>query len=291
MTVSQARGTASKAKKHSPILQATHNLPLSSYTNQFRFGGKLLCLYVGPKRRLFSAHQDMLCKQSTFFKNQYQTVRKDIEGECVICHEGLDALVQSLAYCKTCGNNLHLGCMKQWFENNKTCPTCHLKWIPSNFLDTASLDDIDADGFDVYVQWLYGCTIPVYKADKGDDVLRCFRLVLAHNVGETLGDIKFLQVVRQDIVECSLKMTDKARHQLMLVAYQKTTRPCALRRLVVDLFALQSKSDALKPVETPGIVLRDLMKCLMDRVEAQSEQDVWSLTSAAGHIERIEEMC
>ncbi|KAB2102583.1 hypothetical protein AG0111_0g9091 [Alternaria gaisen] len=291
MTVGQARGTASKAKKHSPILQAIHPLLSSSNTNEFRFGGRLLRLHVGPKRRQFSVHEDMLCKQSTFFKNQFQTVRKDVEGGCIICHEYLDALVQTLTYCKTCGNNLHQDCMKQWSENNNTCPTFRSKWILSDFFDTTSLDDMDADGFDVYVQWLYGCTIPVYEAAKGDHELRCFRLILAHEVGETLGDIEFLQVVRQEIIECSLRMTDKSRHQLMLVAYQKTTRSCALRRLFVDLFALQTNYDALKMAETPGCIFRNFVQCLMDRMKAQGEQDVWSFMSAAGHIEQIEDRC
>jgi hypothetical protein len=61
--------------------------------------------------------------------------------------------------------------------------------------------------------------------------------------------------------------------------------------LFVDLFALQTNYDALKMAETPGRIFRDLVQCLMDRMKAQGEQDVWSLMSAAGHIEQIEDRC
>ncbi|CAN9163875.1 unnamed protein product [Alternaria alternata] len=284
MTIGQARGTASKTKKHSPILQANHPLSLSSNANESRFGGRLLRPHVGPKRRQFSAHEDMLCKQSTFFKNQFQTVRKDIEGECVVCHEDLHALIQILTYCKTCGNNLHQDCMKQWFENNNTCPTCRSEWIMSDFLDTASLDDIDADGFDVYVQWLYGRIIPIYKADKGVGELRCSRLIGAHIVGDFLKDTAFLSTVRKEILKCSFDMTIKSRENLLIAAYRRTERPCELRRFLVELYTLQNETTSFSRKAAPSEVYVDILACLLEKARAQEDKHVWSSMSASGYI-------
>jgi hypothetical protein len=86
------------------------------------FGGKLLRLHIGPRNRYFSAHEDLLCARSTYFKNRFQKIRKVVEGDCAICHEALNALTETITYCKTCGNNLHQDCMKQWVDKTNNCP-------------------------------------------------------------------------------------------------------------------------------------------------------------------------
>jgi hypothetical protein len=45
-------------------------------------------------------------------------------------------------------------------------------------------EELDPDGFDVYVQWLYTRSIPNYEKDIQQ--ARCIRLIKAHIVGESL---------------------------------------------------------------------------------------------------------
>ncbi|KAI4648444.1 uncharacterized protein J4E79_010066 [Alternaria viburni] len=288
MAVTQARGIANKAKKHAPILQVVHTLTLAAQTNEFRFGGRLLRLQVGPQRRNFSAHEDMLCMRSKVFKDRFQPARKDVEGECVICHEDLDAAVKTLTYCKTCGNHLHQDCIKQWNNTNSTCPICRAAWVKTPFINTFNLDDTDADGFDIYVQWLYGRNIPTYLADNGDVRVRCRRLVKAHMVGENIGDAAFVEAVRREIIGNSLAETNSISVYTLNLVYRLTAGPCALRSFMIELCVLHHNrgnwfAQAEKLVRA---ALIDFTARLMKDTEQQNSQQIWNSMVAAGYIEQ-----
>jgi hypothetical protein len=251
-------------------------------SDRCRFGGRFLRLHVGQRKRLFSAHEDLLCARSAYFKNRFQKTRREIEGECVICHEELDAFKQTVTYCKACGNNLHQDCMKQWVEKNNTCPTCRGNWVKTKILEDMTLDELDPDGFDVYVQWLYTRTIPIYEKDIRDG--RTIRLIKAHIVGEALHDTGFQQAVRNEIIDDSLEKEESSMQlDALLFAYKKTDGPCALRRFLIDLYTLLGDDDWF--LTAPRVVLVDLAKSLLDKVKLQDGEDVWSFMAAAGHIE------
>jgi hypothetical protein len=287
MTVTQARGAANKAKKHSPILHVSPTFTLATQANVPRFGGRLVCLKVGPQRRKFSAHEDMLCMRSKFFKDWFQTARKDVEGECVICHEDLDAVVKTITYCKSCGNNLHQACMEQWFDTSSTCPTCRAEWVMSDFLGAFNLDDTDADGFDAYVQWLYGRKIPTYVADKGDVQVRCRRLVKAHIVGDSLGDEDFVKVVRHEIVKDSLEGAYTISVDVLNTVYKTTAGPCTLRSFMVCLYVLHgNRGNWIHQVNTLcHAALVDLTTHMLEEAELQSAEDIWTDMRDLGYIE------
>ena len=243
---------------------------------------------MGSSRRKFSVHADLLCKHSVYFKNLIQKVRKDIEGECVICHETLDAAGADLIYCKTCGNNLHEHCLGKWYKTKPTCPTCRTKWVaPLEFL-CMNLEDLSADGFDMYIQWLYGSSLPTYDADEGDDELRCIRLINAHIVGDVVEDSEFAKAVRQKIVKCSLNMTDASRHKLLLPVYENTNGPCILRKCFIDLCMLQNIHTATEWEETPKEIRKDFRLRLRERTMARNDEEVLSFMSYEGYIEQDE---
>jgi hypothetical protein len=81
--------------------------------------------------------------------------------------------------------------MKQWAEKNNTWPTCPGDWVKTKVLEDLTLDELDPDGFDVYVQWLYTRNIPSYKYDTQEGRICCIRLIKAHVVGESLQDNEF----------------------------------------------------------------------------------------------------
>ena len=230
----------------------------------------------------------MLCKRSAFFKNRFQRARKDIEGECVICHEDLDTLTANLTYCKACGNNLHQDCMNIWHDTNSTCPTCRAEWVASEFFESMHLEHVDANGFDVYIQWLYGSGLPTYNADKGDDELRCIRLIDAHIVGDFVKDSSFVQAVRQEIIVYTLNVSDVSRNNLTVRVYANTNGACALRKCFIDLCILKGKDMMSLLHGNPADIVQDLFARLLQRTKARSDKDIWTFMSAAGHIEQDE---
>ncbi|KAG9192633.1 hypothetical protein G6011_11367 [Alternaria panax] len=158
----------------------------------------------------------------------------------------------------------------------------------SEFFDTASLDDIDADGFDVYVQWLYRRVILVYQADKGDDKFCCSILTDAHIVCEFLKNIGFMKILREEIIQCSFNMTVESREKLVITAYQKTGQPCDLRKFLIELYALQNEPASFFRKAAPPEVYVDILACLLEKARAQNDKHVWSSMSAAGYIEQGE---
>ncbi|KAI4644744.1 uncharacterized protein J4E78_009563 [Alternaria triticimaculans] len=308
MAVIHARGATKKAKKHQPILQVTFRaIVLIPQANISSFGGRLLRLRVGPQRRTVSVHEDMLCKRSKVFKDRFQPERKDVEGECVICQEGLDPMVKTLTYCKSCGNNLHEDCMEEWSGTNSTCPMCRAEWVMPPFLNSVDLEDTNANDFDMYVQWLYGHTFPKYATedrddgDDGDEVDHFVRLYGAYFVAADYQDDEFLQAVREEIIHCSLRMTVDSRYAEFAQVLRNSVGPGYAIRFVVDLFTLRyiqkhqlddtddddDDDDDENPMTNIKISKR-LLRCLLETAKPQSEENdeyVWSVMRACGHIE------
>ena len=173
--------------------------------------------------------------RSTYFKDRFQKERKVIEGQCVICHGDLDTLKKPLTYCKECGNNLHEHCKERWSRTSNTFPTCRTDWDETPLIRSANLDEVNADGYHVYAQWLYGCNIPTFAADKEDVWLRITRLVKSHALGEISNDIEFVQVVRKEIVKCSQEIGYVVTAAIQK-AYEITEGPCALRKFFIELY-------------------------------------------------------
>jgi len=237
----------------------------------------------------------MLCKRSKVFKDRFQPERKDVEGECVICQEGLDPMVKTLTYCKSCGNNLHEDCMEEWSGTNSTCPMCRAEWVMPPFLDIVDLKDTHANGFDMYVQWLYGHTFPKYATDDGDEVDHFDRLSGAYAVGRKYQDDEFLQAVREEFIRCSLPLTVESRYACLAQRLRNSDGPGHVMRFLVDLFTLRyiqkhqlDDTDDEENSMTNIKISKRLLRCLLETAKPQSEENdeyVWSVMRACGHIE------
>jgi hypothetical protein len=145
-------------------------------------------------------------------------------------------------------------------------------------------EELDPDGIDVYVQWLYTRSIPSYEKDIQQ--ARCIRLIKAHIVGESLQDTGFQQAIHNEIIEDSLEKESGMSLEALVLAYKRTDGPCALRRFLIDLYTLQGNDDWF--LNAPRVVLVDLAKSLLEKVKLQDGEDVWSFMAAAGHIEQEE---
>jgi len=248
----------------------------------------MLRLYVGPSRRIFSMHADMLCDQSTFFKNQVQESRQVIEGECVICHEDLDPVALNLTYCKTCGNNVHENCIDKWNKIDNTCPICRAEWVEPPSFQPMDLAQVEVNGFDMYAQWFYGSSLPAYNANGEGGELRCIRLINAHIVGDLLKDSQFVQAVRKEIIKCSLDISDASRNRLLAHVYKSTHDRWALRKFFIDLHILRNRHIRAQMREAPKVIIHDLIHRLLERSRALRDEDVWSFMSDEEHIEQDE---
>lgn len=170
----------------------------------------------------------------------------------------------------------------------RTCSTCHADWVASSVIDSMDLEDIDANGFDVYRQWLYGANFATSDVDKGDDELRCIRLIDAHVVGDFVEESSFVQDVREGMVKCSLNMSNASRYSLLVQVYENTNGPCALRKCFIDLCLLMNRHTSTEYQETPKDIRKDLRLRLRERTMAHSKEEVSSFMSTAGYFERDE---
>ena len=152
-------------------------------------------------------------------------------------------------------------------------------------LKSSTLDHLDPDGFEVYVQWLYKDRIPHYTGDADDRVLR---LLKAHVVGETLEDTEFLFNVRKEIVEVALEARDQTRISYAVIdfAYQKTHTPCLLRRFMCDLYAVMGSARSLEDHgNVSRLFLIDMAKSFINKSGPDGNPDVRGMMADEGYIE------
>ncbi|KAH6637446.1 hypothetical protein C7974DRAFT_470369 [Boeremia exigua] len=265
MPTLNGRGVSRVAKKHKPIV----------------FGSSFVRLLVGPHNRRFSVHENVLCSRSTYFKNRFQKVRKDAVGECAVCMDDLETA--ETVFCRTCGQNFHSKCMKQWLgTKSSNCPTCRMAWEKRTSKTlTHTLDQLDPDGFEIYVQWLYSHEIPPTLGAADD---RFERLLRAHLVGSALEDHDFLLALRSDIV--GIAVESGLSYNAVDFAYKNTHEPCALRRFLIDLYALTGSIDSLKNGNVSNLFLIDMAQSFMAKSKLLADgATVWTMMAAEGHIE------
>ncbi|UPX19578.1 uncharacterized protein EKO05_0009837 [Ascochyta rabiei] len=266
MTATRNRGVVRKIAKHKPIM----------------FGGTFVHMHIGPRNRKFSAHEEVLCSRSAYFKERFQKVRKDICGKCAVCLDKLEPVAIETVFCRTCGQNFHAKCMDQWLKNGNTCPTCRTVWKKWPNMHSSTFDQLDPEGFEVYVQWLYSQQIPSYDADI-DANARCIRMLKAHLLGNTVRDQDFLLAVRNEIIETAVEAG--LGYNAIDYAYKTTRKPCSLRRFLVDLYALTGDAQSLKEGNVSHLFLIDLAQSFMEKSKNFAEgKDVWSMLVAEGHI-------
>lgn len=211
-------------------------------------------------------------------------MRKAISGDCAICLQELEMTVTE--YCKTCGQNFHVSCIQDWVKAiNSTCPSCRTVWRKVGDLKSSTLEQLDPDGFEVYVQWLYSNGIPEYNGDADDRVLR---LLTAHIVGETLGDNAFLYAVRNEIVEVAIEARDQTGLSYAVIdfTYKHTHGPGTLRSMMCDLYALTGTQGTLKDVgNVSRLFLIDMAESFMKKSGPVGNPDIRGMLAGEGYIE------
>lgn len=150
--------------------------------------------------------------------------------------------------------------------------------------DQYAFDQLDPEGFDVYIQWLYSYGILDYATDTADD--RCVRMLKAHLVGNIIDDNDFLVAVRDELVKIAAK--SGLSYNVIAFAYNNTHEPCALRRFLVDLYALTESMDQLKEGNISHLFLVDMAQSFMVKSkEPGGEEYVRAQVAGEGHFESL----
>jgi hypothetical protein len=145
-------------------------------------------------------HEDLICLTSTLFKQQLQKHRKLLPPSgttdvCCVCYDDLDPTTKDIAYCVTCGKNIHELCIENWKRKSDqqrhdrpppTCPMCRATWKNEPLLKNLTIsDDLDAAAVQMYLDWLYSTDLRIpARVDRATDafnvaLLKCWAVASA----------------------------------------------------------------------------------------------------------------
>ncbi|KAF3004976.1 hypothetical protein E8E13_008124 [Curvularia kusanoi] len=238
---------------------------------------------------LFIAEEHVLSFRSPFFRKRFNKVRHGIDSECTIC---LDGFVPTRTdTCQTCGLVVHQSCIVKWLRRNVNCPVncprCRTPWSKTSIHPNVfTFDQLDPEGFEVYIQWLYLYEISDHAADTADG--HCVRLIKAYLVGDILSDSEFLLVVRNEIVETAVE--NGLSYSAIAFTYNNTHEPCALRRFLVDLYTLTGSMEQLKGGHVSHLFLVDMAQSFMVKSkEAVGKEYIRAQLAGEGRFENLGE--
>ncbi|KAH7393862.1 hypothetical protein DE146DRAFT_110285 [Phaeosphaeria sp. MPI-PUGE-AT-0046c] len=137
-------------------------------------GTKIIRFTIPSTCRRFTVHEDLVCLTSKLFSSTLQANRKSLSpsSTCSICYDMLDPIVEDIAFCAACGQNIHAGCIERWKQRQRvgdaekdtlpTCPMCRATWKEEPLLKSRSVrEEVDAGAVQMYIDWLYTRTLRV----------------------------------------------------------------------------------------------------------------------------------
>eukprot|EP00123_Amoebidium_parasiticum_P010741 comp20288_c0_seq1/m.25458 comp20288_c0_seq1/g.25458 ORF comp20288_c0_seq1/g.25458 comp20288_c0_seq1/m.25458 type:complete len:323 (-) comp20288_c0_seq1:266-1234(-) len=80
--------------------------------------------------------------------------RRPAEGPCPVCFEDMnEGGKEALTWCRTCGNNMHMDCFRQWrgrevaSGKQVTCVYCRAVWLEASAGTPGKGDDVSKEGY------------------------------------------------------------------------------------------------------------------------------------------------
>ena len=203
-----------------------------------RLGRETVQFIIGQQQELFTVHTELICT-SKYFRNIIQQRRKAIvEGEeCSICHEALDPGVKELIFCfKSCGTNFHRSCLDDWKWGGPKgplhCPMCRSLWGKPQ-VAIYRLLTLDAEAFEIYINWLYTTSISVPSHDHEFEVAFP-RLLKAFDLADKIHEPVFSKAILSSLLPVCTK---KSRPSIDTVVdtYAITPGSTPMRKLLILL--------------------------------------------------------
>jgi hypothetical protein len=203
---------------------------------------------VSNLTRRFTVHEDLICRTSTLFRLQLQKNRKPLPPTaaadiCCICHDDLDPTTKDIAYCVTCGKNIHELCIKDWKRKSDqqpgdrpppTCPMCRATWKNEPLLKHLTLDDdLDAQAVQMYLDWLYSTDLRVPSSVSRDSDAFNVALLECWAVAGAVDDHAFKTVViKTYFTEAGVQFWDESINWAFEDGYGNEE----ICRFVIDVF-------------------------------------------------------
>ena len=158
----------------------------------------------------------------------------------------MNAAREKLQFCQTCGQNIHDKCIKQWLEDHDRCPSCQNVFYQRFDSPALQEPEIDADSFDVYVQWLYTDKL-VFSTNNDADNGNLFQLLASTYVlGEKVQDTRFCQAIALKSIfvwEDEDGMMDLS--EVVKCIYDNTAVGSRLRNFAADVLYVVGDADNL----------------------------------------------
>jgi hypothetical protein len=233
-------------------------------------------------------HEDLICRTSTLFKSKLQKNRKLIHPgteaeECCVCQEDLDPTIADIAYCVTCGQNIHNSCIDQWkrTSNNQaserrpttTCPMCRATWKNEAQFNSLTLDStLDAEAVQIYLDWLYTSSVrtPSTLSPSSDGfnllLLKCWA------VANVVEDITF----RNDVVTTFFtKAVTQPWKQSVKWAFTEGYATDEIKDFVVDVFIAHMEPGWFREESAswPDVFVREVAERVFEGMGSKREYD------------------
>ncbi|KAF2122128.1 hypothetical protein BDV96DRAFT_640193 [Lophiotrema nucula] len=276
----------------------THNRVGVKKRRAIKHGRKVARVQIGTSHEEFTIHEDLLCAESLYFKSKLQDKRKDIEGDCPICHEPLQPGVLEITFCSSsCGANVHYECMRSWIETKTaanvvvTCPMCRSWWVSSIKPKLLRCPELAVKPFEIYVEWLYHKIISVEESQEEAEKDQLNKdLVQAYILGVKVEDRSFRNAAIHAMAEVARDVKTYPALGTIELVYQETRAGSGIRKLVVAMWAIAARRDWLKDADTgdwkdlPEEFTRDLALAFIRKRKAR---DTWDLDAVkAGNEEK-----
>jgi hypothetical protein len=204
-------------------------------------------LNIGRTRAMFVIHEDLLCLHSPFFREKLQPRRREIEGDCSICHEELSPGVKELTFCSdSCGCNFHYDCVEQWKAQTAQgeitrCPLCRSDWDVHRVSQYSNFRSLDKDAFEIYSTWLYNGHIATEEDE--DEVPEYSVLAKTYQFAVHVQDTTFSRLILETIVELFSDTDYYPSTAAIRIAYTNSPINCQLKKLIVCLYMLFAKAE------------------------------------------------
>ncbi|KAG9202149.1 hypothetical protein G6514_004586 [Epicoccum nigrum] len=111
-------------------------------------------------------------------------------------------------------------------------------------------------------------------------------MLKSHLIGDILKDNDFLLAVRNEMAKIAAR--SGLNYNVVAFAYNNTHEPCALRRFLVDLYALTESMGQLKEGNISYLFLVDMAQSFMVKSKKPGgEEYVRAQLAGEGHLESL----
>ncbi|KAJ4291006.1 hypothetical protein N0V90_010202 [Kalmusia sp. IMI 367209] len=245
------------------------------------YGRNITRLHIGARERVFTVHEDVLCASSKFFREKVQPNRKEIEGDCSICHEVMVIHSKELTFCTSCGGNFHHECIEDWHvQSPRRCPLCRSTWTQAPREQTLEFPAFEESTFGIYYEWIYHNVIPYSPNDI--DFEGYLGFIEAYLFGLHISDISFCQVILGAMLEMFKDLEIFPDVDVIQAAYGDdppfiSTGVQRLRRFLVKTYIACGDYDWIELTEKDEIPYEFLKDFAVAMIEKHPGNDEWDL--------------